>query len=137
MRITIIIFLLSLFINNTQAQDNKNTIATQALFNEEGAIDALRHKAESYDNITSARSLGARPHMTIASFNVTESETVELTSNFQLLDSVYPSHSFNVKVMVETDDNLNWSYFLVPVNKDEVLINIHDISVSAETIIHL
>ena len=124
MRIIILLCLLSVNVSN--AQNSTQTIAIQALFSNESAIDALREKAEIYDNITSARSLGARPHMTIASFNVTENEVDELENNFQLLDNQYSSHSFTVKVMVETDDSTKWSYYLVPVDKDEVLIKIHD-----------
>lgn len=126
MRTIVLFCFLILYFLNVNSQESRKTIAVQALFNSEDILDSIRIKAAIYDNISSAQSLGARPHMTIASFNLTEDEVVEITNSFQLLNNNYSSHSFSVQIMIETEDSAKWSYYLVPTVKDEKLIVIHD-----------
>lgn len=123
LQIAITLLLIS---TNCLSQKKKSTIAVQALFEQEAIIDLFRKQASEYKNISSARDLGARPHMTMASFMLSAYENNELSKTFALQNDEYPSFSFDVKIEIETRDSLKWSYYLVPTDTYQDLINIHD-----------
>jgi hypothetical protein len=123
-QLVVITFLVSLF-PKFDSDADKQVIAVQALFEEESAIDSIWQKVLALENVSCARTYGARPHMTIASFKLTEDEFDSISDEFRKLDKEYPSHKFRVELSVRQRGD-NYSYYLVPESQDTVLTRIHD-----------
>lgn len=108
------------------AQDDSLTVvAVQALFHEEPAIDSIWTEAMDKYDAQCAKSHGARPHMTFASFLMNEKELQEITTQFELLDKEFSEVNFSVELKQRKTGG-SITYSLIPVDRDPELFNLHE-----------
>ena len=105
--------------------DSKKVVAVQALFFEEPLIDSVWDVAIKDFEAECAKSSGARPHMTIASFSMDDEEIKEISNHFEKFDHRYPAVRIPVKLRSQKTNN-SITYSLIPTIEDSILIRVHD-----------
>lgn len=105
--------------------ESKKVVAVQALFFEESRVDSLWDEAMRDYQADCAKSNGARPHMTIASFLLDDREISEITARFEKLDQHYPAVRIPVKLRSSKREN-TITYSLIPAIEDALLTEVHD-----------